>query len=165
MPNTPSTTPRDKREAANKRANAAENAGRQAENSFNNLQTLKEAQEIKKQQPGFKPKPLPPPMPRPGGGWQPGPNTAKPEIIGLAGTTISARRGWGSNICLRATNNPTTFSAQGLPNTMRLSLAFDKRSAALCGTITETVPGKFVVTVTAANNIGIGTATFTINVV
>lgn len=162
MPNTTLPTPRDKREAANKRANAAENAGRQAENCFDNLQKIKEEQALKKAQPGFIPKPSPI-RPGQGGGPSEGVPPAAPVIIGLAGITVSLKRGNGAGIAIKATNNPTSFRAGGYPQ----SLVFNSRdggSASLAGIITGPV-GKYTVTVSATNSKGTGSANFFIDVV
>ncbi|MFF3331006.1 putative Ig domain-containing protein [Streptomyces sp. NPDC002888] len=86
----------------------------------------------------------------------PMPTPSLPELT--SATTAFANRGVPFRHVLRASHEPVRFTADGLPDGLRL----DKRTGVVCGTPTET--GEFTVTTTAGNAAGDGTGTLKLTV-
>ncbi|TLS48086.1 Ig family protein [Streptomyces montanus] len=94
------------------------------------------------------------PLSEPTAGTMPTPSV--PQLT--SDTTAFANKGVAFRHLLRASHEPVRFTADGLPDGLRL----DKRTGVVCGTPTET--GEFTVNTTAGNAAGDGTGTLKLTV-
>lgn len=84
------------------------------------------------------------------------PTPSVPQLT--SATTAFANQGVEFRHLLRATHEPVRFTADGLPDGLRV----DRRTGLICGTPNET--GEFTLTTTAGNAAGDGTGTLTLTV-
>ncbi|MDX3243952.1 alginate lyase family protein [Streptomyces sp. ME18-1-4] len=84
------------------------------------------------------------------------PMPGTPQLTSM--TTAFANRGVPFRHLLRASHEPIRFTADGLPEGLRV----DQRTGLICGTPNET--GEFTITTTAGNAAGDGTATLALTV-
>lgn len=84
------------------------------------------------------------------------PMPGTPQLTSV--TTAFANRGVPFRHLLRASHEPIRFTADGLPDGLRV----DKRTGLICGTPNES--GEFTITTTAGNAAGDGTATLALTV-
>ncbi|MEV6948573.1 putative Ig domain-containing protein [Streptomyces sp. NPDC051172] len=94
------------------------------------------------------------PLPQPAAASMPTP--AGPQLTSAA--TAFANKGVPFRHLLRASHEPVRFTADGLPDGLRI----DRRTGLICGTPNET--GEFTVTTTAGNAAGDGTGTLALTV-